>query len=162
MHTNPAVGGPYAGDPVNQYDGCNCGDGIHYANNYTKNLNVGRNLSLTDISDGTSSTFYAGETKFSDNVQGMSAHTDDAGASCAFDPECRQPRPDGTTGPCDTVGGSAYRFGSHHASVLYRGRIDDRYTADGVRREEPTTRDLEAALTAVVAGKKPPAAETAA
>lgn len=44
--------------------------------------------------------------------------------------------------------------------VLYRGRIDDRYSAEGVRREKPTTNDLETALSAVLAGKKPPVAET--
>jgi peroxiredoxin len=49
---------------------------------------------------------------------------------------------------------------SPDGAMLYRGRVDDRYTADGVRREVPTTRDLEAALAAVVAGKKPPVART--
>lgn len=44
--------------------------------------------------------------------------------------------------------------------ILYRGRIDDRYTANGIRREVPTTRDLEEALAAVVDGKKPAVAET--
>jgi peroxiredoxin len=44
--------------------------------------------------------------------------------------------------------------------VLYRGRIDDRYSPEGKRREEPTSHDLEAALSAVVAGKAPPVAET--
>jgi peroxiredoxin len=44
--------------------------------------------------------------------------------------------------------------------VLYRGRIDDRYTADGVRREVPTRRDLELALQAVTAGKAVAVAET--
>lgn len=44
--------------------------------------------------------------------------------------------------------------------IVYRGRIDDRYNAAGVRREIPTTRDLEEALAAVVAGKKPAVAET--
>ena len=39
-------------------------------------------------------------------------------------------------------------------TVAYRGRIDDTYAAYGKRRPEPTTRDLEAALTAVLAGKK--------
>lgn len=44
--------------------------------------------------------------------------------------------------------------------VLYRGRIDDRYSLDGKRREEPSIRDLENALKAIVAGKAPAVAET--
>jgi peroxiredoxin len=44
--------------------------------------------------------------------------------------------------------------------VLYRGRIDDRYSADGKRRDEPRSRDLEKALEAILAGKKPPVRET--
>jgi peroxiredoxin len=44
--------------------------------------------------------------------------------------------------------------------ILYRGRVDDRYTANGIRREVPTTRDLENALGAVIEGKAPPVAET--
>ena len=49
---------------------------------------------------------------------------------------------------------------SPKGSVLYRGRIDDLYTPDGKRREEPKTRDLEEALQAVLAGKPPPVAQT--
>jgi peroxiredoxin len=46
--------------------------------------------------------------------------------------------------------------------VLYRGRIDDKYSPDGKRRDEPRTRDLEAAVEAVLAGKEPvPAAGAA-
>jgi protein-disulfide isomerase len=37
--------------------------------------------------------------------------------------------------------------------MLYRGRIDDRYVAFGKDRPQPTTRDLEDALTAAIAGK---------
>ena len=37
--------------------------------------------------------------------------------------------------------------------VLYRGRIDDRYLELGKDRPEPTKRDLEAALEAIVTGK---------
>lgn len=37
--------------------------------------------------------------------------------------------------------------------LLYLGRIDDRYADYGTRRAEPTTRDLHAALDAVLAGK---------
>ena len=44
--------------------------------------------------------------------------------------------------------------------VLYRGRIDDLYTLDGKRRDAPTTRDLEEAIKAVLAGKPPPVART--
>jgi hypothetical protein len=44
--------------------------------------------------------------------------------------------------------------------VLYRGRVDDRYTPEGVRREVPTTRDLENALRALTDGKPVPVPET--
>jgi peroxiredoxin len=49
---------------------------------------------------------------------------------------------------------------SAQGRILYRGRIDDRYSPEGRRREEPSSRDLENALAAVVAGKAPPVAET--
>lgn len=39
------------------------------------------------------------------------------------------------------------------ARMLYRGRIDDRYVDFGKDRPAPTTRDLETALTAAIAGK---------
>lgn len=44
--------------------------------------------------------------------------------------------------------------------VLYRGRVDDRFSEDGKRRDEPTTRDLRDALDAVLDGKAPPMRET--
>jgi peroxiredoxin len=44
--------------------------------------------------------------------------------------------------------------------VLYRGRIDDRYSLDGKRRDDPRSRDLEKALQAVLAGKMPVVRET--
>jgi len=46
--------------------------------------------------------------------------------------------------------------------ILYRGRIDDRYNPQGVRREIPMNRDLEDALTAVLAGKQPRVTQTTA
>jgi hypothetical protein len=46
------------------------------------------------------------------------------------------------------------------ARVLYRGRIDDRYLEFGKDRPEPTKRDLEAALDAIVAGKPVATRET--
>ena len=44
--------------------------------------------------------------------------------------------------------------------VLYRGRIDDRYLDFGKDRPEPTVRDLERALEAIVARKPVPVPET--
>jgi hypothetical protein len=38
--------------------------------------------------------------------------------------------------------------------ILYRGRIDDRYVGLGVERPAPSRRDLEEALTALIAGKQ--------
>jgi thiol-disulfide isomerase/thioredoxin len=39
------------------------------------------------------------------------------------------------------------------STMLYRGRIDDRYVAFGVERPKPMTHDLDDALTAAIAGK---------
>jgi peroxiredoxin len=44
--------------------------------------------------------------------------------------------------------------------VLYRGRIDDRYIDFGRDRPQPTVRDLELALDAILAGKPAPVRET--
>jgi hypothetical protein len=44
--------------------------------------------------------------------------------------------------------------------LLYRGRIDDRYVAFGVDRPQPTVRDLERSLEAIIAGRPVPVAET--
>jgi AhpC/TSA family protein len=41
---------------------------------------------------------------------------------------------------------------------VYRGRIDDRYVNPGLQRAQPTRRDLEDALSAVLAGKPVPQA----
>ena len=49
---------------------------------------------------------------------------------------------------------------SPDGSVLYHGRIDDRFAINGKRRDEPSKHELEDALRAVVAGKKPDVAET--
>ena len=45
-------------------------------------------------------------------------------------------------------------------AVLYRGRIDDRYIDFGKDRPSPTTRDLEDALDALLAGKRVAVRET--
>jgi hypothetical protein len=44
--------------------------------------------------------------------------------------------------------------------LLYRGRIDDRYIEFGKDRVKPTSHDLEAALTAAIAGKPVAVKET--
>lgn len=44
--------------------------------------------------------------------------------------------------------------------MLYRGRIDDRYIEFGKDRPQPTVRDLERSLDAILAGKPVPVAET--
>jgi peroxiredoxin len=44
--------------------------------------------------------------------------------------------------------------------VLYRGRIDDRYSSDGKRRDVPRVYDLEAALEAVLNGEVPKVSQT--
>ncbi len=49
---------------------------------------------------------------------------------------------------------------SNEGRVLYRGRIDDRYALDGKKRDEPSTRDLEKAIQAVMDGKEPSVAVT--
>lgn len=46
--------------------------------------------------------------------------------------------------------------------IAYRGRIDDRFPKLGVERREPTQRDLDEALTAILAGRAPASAETTA
>lgn len=45
-------------------------------------------------------------------------------------------------------------------TVLYRGRIDDRYIDFGRYRPQPTVRDLERSLDAILAGKPVPVRET--
>ncbi len=49
---------------------------------------------------------------------------------------------------------------SPDGTVLYRGRIDDRYSLDGKRRDEPTTHELVDAIEAVLAGKTPTVRQT--
>jgi hypothetical protein len=44
--------------------------------------------------------------------------------------------------------------------MLYRGRIDDRYVEFGKDRPQPTVRDLERSLEAVLGGKPVPVAKT--
>lgn len=45
-------------------------------------------------------------------------------------------------------------------TIAYRGRIDDRWSPEGKRRNEPRTHELADAIEAVVAGREPPLAET--
>lgn len=45
-------------------------------------------------------------------------------------------------------------------TIAYRGRIDDRWSPEGKRRDEPRTRELADAIEAVLADRDPPVAET--
>jgi len=45
-------------------------------------------------------------------------------------------------------------------TIAYRGRVDDRWSPEGKRRDVPRTRELEDALEAVLSGKPPTIAET--
>jgi peroxiredoxin len=74
--------------------------------------------------------------------------------SLLLDPEQKLARSTGATVTPEAVVLSA------DGTVRYRGRIDDRYSPDGKRRDEPRSRDLEAALAAVLADKAPPVAVT--
>lgn len=50
---------------------------------------------------------------------------------------------------------------SPKGQVVYRGRIDDRFSTGGKRRDAATSNELELALQAVLAGKQPAAAQPA-
>lgn len=45
-------------------------------------------------------------------------------------------------------------------NIIYRGRIDDRWSPEGKRRDVPRTHELEDAVAALLAGKAPAARET--
>ncbi len=110
----PGIGGWYPG----AYDGCNEGDGLHYAINYYKSppLNIGRFHKLADITDGTSNTFYAGEERLGDSVSNSWAHTDDAGSSTRFGLNCTlaNGQPCSSLGNVSATNGTVYRFSSWH------------------------------------------------
>jgi len=47
-----------------------------------------------------------------------------------------------------------------NGEIVYRGRIDDLYATLGKRRQQPTTRELAAAIEAALEGKRPATTET--
>jgi prepilin-type N-terminal cleavage/methylation domain-containing protein/prepilin-type processing-associated H-X9-DG protein len=103
---NAGVGGQWPG--ANQ--GCSQGDGIHLPNDFLHSWNVQTHLRITDVTDGSSSTIYAGEAKINSQIQHSWYHTDD-GASCAMDMNATQV--DGT--PYPWTDGNGRYFGSYHA-----------------------------------------------
>jgi hypothetical protein len=71
----------------------------------------------------------------------------------------RDPRQELAKAAGATITPEAAVFDSH-GSLLYRGRIDDRYVSLGVERPIASRRDLDEALTDIVAGKAPRQATT--
>lgn len=118
------VGGPYPNPPHS--DWCNAGDGMHFAINYVKNPpgqptsgtqakgeNIDKFLRSTDVSDGTSNTIWAGERRFADNINAAWCHTDDGGATAAFDLNCKRANGEDCGYPFN-FGSDAWRFSSAH------------------------------------------------
>jgi hypothetical protein len=125
----PTIGGPYG---TGHTDWCNAGDGMHFAINHTKNppgypttgtqamgMNLGHFIPYSQITDGASNTIWAGERRWADNINAAWCHTDDGGATAAFDLDCKRP----TGEPCGTpfnFGTDAWRFSSaHHNGVHF-------------------------------------------
>ena len=122
---SPVVGGPYITTPPHS-DWCNAGDGLHFAINYTKNppgqpttgpqamgMNLDHFIKIAEITDGTSNTIWAGERRLADNINAAWCHTDDGGATAAFDLDCKRPNGE----PCGypfNFGSDAWRFSSAH------------------------------------------------
>lgn len=122
---SPVCGGEYMTTPPHS-DWCNAGDGLHFAINYTKNppgkptsgtkamgMNLDHFVKITEISDGASNTIWAGERRWADNINAAWCHTDDGGATAAFDLECRRANGE----PCGypfNFGTDAWRFSSAH------------------------------------------------
>ena len=84
----------------------------------------------------------------SETQQAIDKHTRDYGFSCKVvrDADQRLARKAGAT---VTPEAAVFVNGKR----VYRGRIDNRYAAFGKARPEPTERDLQAALEAIVQGK---------
>jgi prepilin-type N-terminal cleavage/methylation domain-containing protein/prepilin-type processing-associated H-X9-DG protein len=97
LYTNPDASG--------DYDGCAHGDGTIMGST--------EKIKILDITDGTSNTFFIGESKIGSCCLMSWAHTDDAVATCAIPLNARQP--DGTPYPSwdwqDTYGFSSYHTG---------------------------------------------------
>src|SRR5262249_48737954 len=130
------VGGPAPNPP--QSDWCNAGDGLHFAINYVKDPpnvsnagpwppyvhhsgpanqamgeNIGRHIKISEITDGTSNTFWAGERRWQDNINAAWCHTHDGGATAAFALNCRRANGEDCGYPFN-FGSDAWRFSSAH------------------------------------------------
>lgn len=122
-------GGPWMTNPPHS-DWCNAGDGLHFAINHTKDppgvphsgpakqamgMNLGHFIKLVEITDGTSNTIWAGERRAADNINAAWCHTDDGGATAAFDLNCKRPNGDRCGYPFN-FGSDAWRFSSSHGN----------------------------------------------
>jgi prepilin-type N-terminal cleavage/methylation domain-containing protein/prepilin-type processing-associated H-X9-DG protein len=77
------VADPSNPNPNTTYDGCANGNGVIWETN--------RPTRLTDISDGTSSTFMIGEAMTGKDYQNAWCHMDNAIATCAYPPNAKNP-----------------------------------------------------------------------
>jgi len=126
----PVLGGFYMTTPPHS-DWCNAGDGLHFAINHTKDpplsaggthqgpanqamgMHLGHRIQFREITDGSSNTIWAGERRWADNINAAWCHTDDGGATAAFDLTCFRPNVE----PCGypyNFGTDAWRFSSSH------------------------------------------------
>lgn len=117
--------GPYPTTPPSA-DWCNAGDGMHFAINYTKNppglptsgakamgMNLNHFIKYAEITDGSSNTIWAGERRLGDNINAAWCHTDDGGATAAFDLNCKRANGEDCGYPFN-FGSDAWRFSSSH------------------------------------------------
>jgi prepilin-type N-terminal cleavage/methylation domain-containing protein len=117
------VADPSGGNPA-PYDGCASGNGPIYETNAPKNL--------LNVSDGTSNTFLIGEALVEKDNQNAWCHMDNAIATCAYPPNCKNPVT-GQDYPPDQWW-NRYAFTSNHTGGVQFAMTDGsvRFIQDGI------------------------------